>query len=191
MTKTNPRLSSTSLAPAEMIPSLQATRHGLACPRRRRPKFQGALTTTGVFVEAALCRHPVRSPLAAIGVKRLVQIDPEDAGEERYRWHERQEQEHRPDRGFRDPPAGDGPEKAGYECDDGQSQCVADVHGSEEVAGFAFVTEMADGAAFIHFREAEEDGVVKDLSDAAAGTAMMKNVVEGRECAGFHGTGSV
>jgi len=50
---------------------------------------------------------------------------------------------------------------------------------------------MADGAAFMHFREAEKDGVVKDLSDAAAGTAVVKNVVEGRERAAFHGSDSV
>jgi hypothetical protein len=32
---------------------------------------------------------------------------------------------------------------------------------------------------------------VKDFSDAAAGTAMMKDVVEGGESAAFHGSGSV
>src|SRR6266436_70068 len=126
---------------------------------------------------------------AAVGVKPLVEINPEDAGEERYRGDERQEQEHGPDRGLGDPPARDGPEKAGDECDDGQRQGVADIHGAEEVVGFAFVTEMADRAAFIHFREAEKNGVVKDFSDAAARTAVMKNVVAGRESAAFHGTG--
>ena len=129
--------------------------------------------------------------LAAVGVEGMVEIDPQDAGEECDRRDKRQEQEHGPDRGFGDPPTRDGPEKAGEECDDGQSQGVADVHGAEEIAGFAFVTELADGAAFMHFWEAEKNGVVKDFSDAAAGTAMVKNVIEGRERAGFHGTDSV
>ncbi len=121
----------------------------------------------------------------------MVEIDPQDAGKKRYRGDERQEQEHGPDRGLGDPPARDGPEKAGNECDDRQSQRVADVHRAKEVPGFALVAEMADGAAFMHFREAEKDGVVKYFSNAAARTAMMENVIERRKRAGFHGTGSV
>jgi hypothetical protein len=50
---------------------------------------------------------------------------------------------------------------------------------------------MADGTSFVHFREAEKDGMVKDFPGTAAGTAMMKDIVEGRKRSGFHGTSSV
>ncbi len=91
------------------------------------------------------------------------------------------------DHGFADSPASELPEKNGDQRDDGQRQSVADIHGAEKVAGFAIVAEMADGTTFVHFREAEKNRVMKDLSDAAAGTAIVKNVANRRNGSGLHG----
>jgi len=124
--------------------------------------------------------------LAAGGVEGLVEIDPENAGKKSYGGGERQDQDDRPDHGFADSPAGDLPEKNGDERDEGQRQSVADVHGAEKVAGFAVVAEMADGTTFVHFREAEKNGMIKDFSDAAAGTTMVKHVANRRNSSGLH-----
>jgi hypothetical protein len=88
---------------------------------------------------------------------------------------------------FADSPAGELPEKNGNQRDEGQCQCVADVHGAEKVAGLAIVPKMADGTAFEHFREAEEDGVIVDCSDGTAWAAMGKNVANRCNHSEFHG----
>ena len=114
--------------------------------------------------------------LAAGGVEGLVEIDPENAGKKSYGGGERQDQDDGPEHGFADSPAGDLPEKNGDERDEGQRQSVVDVHGAEKVSGFAIVAEMADGTAFVHFREAEKNRVTIDFSDPATRTTILKNV---------------
>ncbi len=127
------------------------------------------------------------SHLAAGGVEGLVEVDPENAGKKSYGRSERQNQDDRPDHGFADSPASELPEKNGDQRDGGQCQSVADVHGAEKVAGFAVVAEMADGTAFEHFREAEENGTIINFAGPAAGTAMVKNVANRRNSSGLHG----
>jgi hypothetical protein len=121
------------------------------------------------------------------GVDGLVEIDPEDAGEKCDRGCERQEQHDCPDGVFRDPPAGDGPQQRGDDRDDHNSQPVADVHGAEKIARLAVEPEIADRTAVVHLGESAEDGRAKNVSRAAAGTALAKNVSHGRElCGGSH-----
>ena len=121
----------------------------------------------------------------------MVEVDPENAGEEGDGRRKREEQDDGPDNVFGDPPAGGGPEEEREERDEQNAQTVTDVHGAEEVAGFALVAEMADGAFFVHFGEAEINGMREYLSDAAAGAALVKNIVEGGKRAGLHKIGPV
>jgi hypothetical protein len=50
---------------------------------------------------------------------------------------------------------------------------------------------MAHRALFVHLREAEENGMMKDFSNTATRTPLVKNIVERGNHAGFHGTASV
>lgn len=117
----------------------------------------------------------------AFGVDGLVEIDPEDAGKECDCGCEGKKQHDGPDDVFRDPPAGHRPQQCGEECDDRNSQSVADVHRAEEVARFAIELEIADGAAVVHLGKPAEDGIAKNASRTAAGAALAENISRSRE----------
>jgi len=121
----------------------------------------------------------------------LVEINPQHASKKRDRRNQRQEQKNSPHRGFSDPPPGNGPEKPCKERDDRQSNRVTDVHGPEEIPRLALVPKIANRAAFIHFRKAQKDGVMKNSPYAAPRTPVMNNVIERRKRARLHETASV
>ena len=110
------------------------------------------------------------------GVDGLVEIDPEHAGQQCDRGRERQEQHDGPDRIFRDPPASHRPQQCRKERDDHDSQTVTDIHRAQEVARFAVKFEIADGAALVHHGKSPEDGITENVSRAAPGTALAKNI---------------
>jgi len=125
--------------------------------------------------------HGLGSPF---GVDGLVEIDPEHAGKERDRGRERQEQHDCPDGVFRDPPSSHPPQQRREERDDHERQGVTDVHRSQKVAGFALKLEIADRTALVHLGKSPEDGVAKDISHTAAGTALAKNIAHHRQLRG-------
>src|SRR5690349_5096708 len=78
------------------------------------------------------------------GIEGLIQVDPENPCEERNGRRERNEQHHRPDHIFSDPPTGNGPEQRRDQRDDGKRQAKADVHCSQKISFFPLKLQVAD-----------------------------------------------
>src|SRR5579864_7350509 len=98
--------------------------------RRRRPAgkmFGGIYNLREAGLRSRICR------LAAVRVKGLIKIDPEDAGEIGNRRRQWQEQDDCPEHIFRDPPAGCGPQRGCDPSNDHQGQPVADVHRAQKI----------------------------------------------------------
>jgi hypothetical protein len=131
------------------------------------------------------------SCLPSGGIKLLVQVDPQNPRKKGNRWRKRQKQNDSPDDILGDPPPGDGPDEQGEQRKDRHAQAVADVHRAKEISRLALIPEMAHRALFVHLREAEENGMMKDFSNTATRTPLVKNIVERGNHAGFHGTASV
>jgi len=124
-------------------------------------------------------------------IKLLVQVDPQNPRKKGNCRRQRQKQNDRPNNILGDPPARGRPDEKGEQRNDRQSQPIADVHGAEEIARLARIAQMANRTLFLHLREAEKNGMMKDFSNTAPRTPLVKNIVERGNHAGLHGTASV
>jgi len=155
---------------------------------RKRLKAKDLAVDRSVHIASSALPSKVLRARRASGINLLIEVDPENAGEEGDGRGEWQKDDDGPDYISGDPPTCRRPKEKREERNEQYAQGVADVHGAEEVAWFALEMEMADGALFVHFGEAEEDGMVKDFSDAAARAALAKNIDERGACGGLHGS---
>src|ERR1700722_14688885 len=121
----------------------------------------------------ASLQHPISSRFIwRFRIESLIEIDPEDARQQRDRRRQWQEQHHGPDRGFGDPPSRDSPQQRRNQGNDHERQTEADVHGAEEIPFFALKLEIANGTALVHPGQTPKNGIAKNASLTAPRAAL-------------------
>jgi hypothetical protein len=102
-------------------------------------------------------------------VDRLVEVDPENSGEKRYRQDKGNEQDNCPDRNLVYAPCSHAPEYQGDYQNGRQRQAVTDVHGAKKVAFLALKLQVANRTVVVHSRKAAVNGRAKDFTASAPG----------------------